>query len=94
MDNNLKIADHEIIRAEKMVLAYAENLISSGQQYNTLIDSISEEAFQDVLITEKLKSLVSDMNKIISFLESFEDSLNHKAKDFIKDIDEKDKFIY
>lgn len=94
MSKNLKISDHEFIAAERRVLAYIEVLRDLGGEYISLVDSISNEAFQDILITNKLKSLALDMNNIMVSLNDLSGLLDNKAKKFIHDIDEKDKFIY
>lgn len=94
MSKNLKIADNEFIAAERRVLAYIEVLKDLGVEYISLVDSISNEAFQDILITNKLKSLATDMNNIMASLDVLSGLLANKAKSFIQDIDEKDQFIY
>ncbi|HHW70997.1 MAG TPA: hypothetical protein GX392_06650 [Clostridiales bacterium] len=94
MSKNLKIADNEFIAAEARVLAYIEILKDLGVEYISLVDSISNEAFQDILITNKLRSLATDMNSIMASLDVLSELLANKAKSFIQDIDEKDQFIY
>lgn len=92
--SNLKISDQEFIFAEKVIETYLKKIIEISDSYIKIVSTIPNESLFDELINSKLISLCDDMKNISTSLHEVQTSLDGKAKKFIDEIDEIDKFIY
>lgn len=92
--DNLKISDAEYIYAEKIFTVYLTTLQETGSAYMSLIQKITEQAFEAPETSVKLVELGNQMREITDQIMPVIENINGKSKTFIQAIDRLDQFIY
>ena len=91
---DLIVFDNEFYKAKENLKEYGNELSNLISRYTTSVDAIMVMAIKDQLITQALHNLVEQVKPFQKTILEVTQEIGDNSSNFIKKIDEADKFLY
>ena len=86
--------DNEFYKTKEDLNEYGNELSSLIDRYISSVDSISRIAIKDQLITQALRNLIEQVKPAKKIVLEVAEAVGNDSINFIKKVDEADKFLY
>lgn len=94
MSHDVIVFDDEYIYAAKEVKGYSDALVKKIDAFVRDVNVILEKAINDKEISSKLENLIVEVESVKGEIEASGQSVSKACKDYVKEIDAADQFLY